>query len=352
MTRPSSLLDHLDDGIAAFEADFRCTYANAPAAALCGVTLDRLVGQPLFAAVPTLRDSADGQALRDAMAARVERRFESRFDCRPAQADRRVEARAAPLGDGGLLVQWRELSPPLQRLHDELDRQQRRHDEFLALLAHDLRNPLAPLHTSLELLGRPRVPDEAKERARSIMSRQVGQLVRLIDEVVEVARLGTGAIELRTERTDLRSIVDRALQLSHVALQAKEQTVQLELPARTPPLRADPERAAQAVAALLRDLSRRSERGVPLVLRAGRDEAGGLTLAVRSTEDGAAAGGFQSFTAPQRAAGAPSPQLSVGLTLARRLALLHGGTLALHGGEGSPQGEFAIHLPPGVWDAG
>lgn len=341
MTRPSSLLDHLDDGIAAFEADFRCTYANAPAAALCGVPLDRLVGQPLFAAVPQLRDSKDGQALREAMATRVERRFESGFDRRPAGDDRRVEVRAAPLGDGGLLVQWRELSPRLRQLHDELQRQQKQHDDFLALLAHDLRNPLAPLHTSLELLSRPRVPDEAKERARTIMSRQVGQLVRLIDEVVEVARLGAGTVELRSERTALRDVVDRALQLSHAALQAKEQPVQLELPGEPVPLLADPERLAQALAALLRDLSRRSERGTPLRLRAGRDEGGGLTLAVRSSED--AAGAFQSFATPS--AGSLPPRLSVGLTLARRLAQWQGGTLAVHGGEGSAGAEFAIRLP-------
>lgn len=346
MTRPSSLLDHLDDGIAAFEADFRCTYANAPAAALCGVALDRLVGQPLFAAVPALHDNADGQALRGAMAARAERRFESRF----AGADRRVEVRAAPLGDGGLLVQWRELSPQLNRLHDELDRQQRRHDEFLALLAHDLRNPLAPLHTSLELITRPRVPDDTKERARTIMSRQVGQLVRLIDEVVEVARLSTGGGESRLESTDLSSVVERALQLSRAAVDSKEQTVQVELPSDAPSMRADPERLAQAVAALLRELSRRSERGIPLALRAARDDAGGLTLAVRSTEDSSASG-FLSFGARSTASDMPPARLSVGLTLACRLAQLQGGTLAVHATEGSQAGEFAVRLPRGVWES-
>lgn len=335
MTRPSSLLDHLDDGIAAFDADFRCTYANAPAAALFGVALDRLVGQPLFSAVPALRDSADGRTLREAMASRAERRYESR------SADRRVDVRAAPLADGGLLVQWREPS-----LRAELDRQQRRHDEFLALLAHDLRNPLAPLHTSLELLSRPRVPDDAKERARTIMSRQVGQLVRLIDEVVEIARLSTGTSELRPENTDLRSIVDRVLQLARAALDAKEQTVQAELVDEDSPLRADPERVAQAVAALLRDLSRRSERGVPLALRAARDAAGGLTLAVRGTEEAAGGGGFVSF------ASTPDPlpaRLSAGLMLACRLASLLGGTLAVQGIDGPQGAEFAIRLPAGVW---
>ena len=341
MTRPSSLLDHLDDGIAAFDADFRCTYANAPAAAICGVPLERLVGQPLFTAVPQLRDSPDGQALRDAMSMRAERRFTGRFDCRPPLDDRHVEVRAAPLADGGLLVQWRELSAPLRRLCDDNAQQQRRHDEFLALLAHDLRNPLAPLHTSLELLSRPLVPDDAKERARSIMARQVGQLVRLIDEVVEVARLGTGNVELRIETTDLRAVVERALQLSHAALQAKEQTVQPEWPEESVTLRADPERLAQAVAALLRELSRRSERGSMLLLRAGRDEGGGLAFAVRNAEE--ADGSFLSFGTP--AAGVLPVRLSVGLTLARRLAQLQGGAVALYGGEGSQGSELALRLP-------
>lgn len=343
MTRPSSLLDHLDDGIAAFEADFRCTYANAPAAQLCGVPLDRLVGQPLFEVVSQLNDSADGRALREAMARRVERRFPARFDRRPTGADpRTVEVRAMPLGDGGLLVQWRELSPSLRALREEIERQQRQHDQFLALLAHDLRNPLAPLHTSLELLNRPRVPDAAKERARSIMSRQIDQLVRLIDEVVEIGRLGAGSIELRTESIALRPVLERALQLSHAALEAKEQTVQLELPGEAPVLRIDPERLAQAVAALLRDLSRRIERGAPMRLRAGRDDSGGLTIAVRGKSEDGADTEFSCFTA---SAGVVPARLSVGLTLARRLAQLQGGTLIVQGTEGSEPSEFAVRFP-------
>jgi signal transduction histidine kinase len=348
MTRPSSLLDHLDDGIAAFEADFRCTYANAPAAAACGVPLDRLVGQSLFASVPQLQDSVEGQVLREAMATRVERRFSGRFDRRQAGGDRAVEVRAAPLGDGGLLVQWRDLSPSPPDLRDQLDLQQRQHDQFLALLAHDLRNPLAPLHTSLELLNRPRVPDEAKERARSIMSRQVGQLVRLIEEVGEIGRLGTGAVDLRLEGTGLRPVVERALQLSHDALEAKEQSVQRELPDDAPTLRADPERLAQAVAALLRDLSRRIERGAPLRLRAGRDDSGALVIAVRGHAAEGADPNFASFAASPR--GSLPTRLSVGLTLASRLAQLQGGTLVVHAAEGSEPGEFAVRLPS-AWAA-
>lgn len=332
MTRPSSLLDHLDDGLAAFESDFRCTYANTAAALACGIGLERLVGQRLFDAAPALRDA---DVLREAMATRAERRVDGHD-----AGGQPVDLRATPLPDGGLLVQWRSQ----QAVHDALAQQQRRHDDFLALLSHDLRNPLSPLHTSLELMARPNIPPDAKERARAIMGRQVAQLVRLIDELVEVARVGDAPAQ--PEPVMLASVIEHALQLSQPALAAKEQSVQQRPDADVPrALHVDPKRLAQAVAALLRDASRRVERGEAVLLRVGTDAAGALVAAVRAGGDD-----FQSF-APA-AVDAPLPQrLSVGLTLVSRLAQKLGGRLLSPlGADPALASEFAIRLPPGTWE--
>ena len=183
------------------------------------------------------------------------------------------------------------------------------------------------------------MPEEARQRARSIMARQLGQLVRLIDEVVELARADQAPPALRRAPARLRDVVDAALQKSHAALAAREQTVQP--PASTedlPPLQVDAERLAQALAALLRDVSRHAEAGTCLALRAGVDADGSLVLGVQ-------AGEAVSDTAPLPA------RLSVAVTLAQRLAALQGASLqacAAATPDAPPPG-YCLRLPRATW---
>jgi PAS domain S-box-containing protein len=249
------------------------------------------------------------------------------------------------------ITERRRLDDELRLRADELAQADRRKDEFLATLAHELRNPLAPLRTSLELLKRPALPEETRERARAIMSRQVTQMVRLIDELLDISRIGRGKIELRRERFELRDVVDNALEIARPLIDGKQQVLHVELPSQPVWLMIDRTRLAQVLSNLLNNATRYSDAGKQIWLSAGV-AADGVTIQVRDEGMGIAPDKmpllFQMFTQLHAASNSAHGGLGVGLTLARRLVELHGGTLeARSEGEGLGS-EFTVRLPEAV----
>jgi PAS domain S-box-containing protein len=250
------------------------------------------------------------------------------------------------------ITERRRLDDELRLRADELAQADRRKDEFLATLAHELRNPLAPLRTSLELLKRPSLPEETRERARAIMSRQVTQMVRLIDELLDISRIGRGKIELRRERFELRDVVDNALEIARPLIDGKQQVLHVELPPQPVWLLIDRTRLAQVLSNLLNNATRYSDAGKQIWLSAGVAADGGVTIQVRDEGMGIAPDKmpllFQMFTQLHGASNSAHGGLGVGLTLARRLVELHGGTLEARS-EGEGRGsEFTVRLPEAV----
>ncbi len=249
------------------------------------------------------------------------------------------------------ITERKEMESELQRRAVQLAEADRRKDEFLATLAHELRNPLAPLRTSLELLARPTIARETQDRARAIMSRQIAQMVRLIDDLLDIARIGTGRIELRKEDAELSDLVETAVEMARPNIKDKNQILSVELPPRGVRLHVDRTRLAQVLSNLLNNASRYTEPGRRIWLRAHLD-TGGLTIAVRDEGIGIPqeqmADLFRMFNQLHDGPMPDHAGLGIGLTLARRLVELHGGRL--HGrsdgaGEGS---EFAVRLPVGA----
>jgi CheY-like chemotaxis protein len=173
------LLDGMAEGLLALDATLRVSYANRAIENVLDVKSEDLLGRDLFSAVSSLRASAEAD-VREALSQGTGRRVDGMHVC----GDRCFELRISPLPDGGLVLLFVDVTD-----RAEVDRW--RGDE-LARLAHDLRNPLTPLRTSLELLKRPTIAEETKQRARDIMGRQLIQMVSLIDELDEIAR-ATGA---------------------------------------------------------------------------------------------------------------------------------------------------------------
>jgi len=167
-------IDSLGDGFVAVDGDFQVRHANAASRAALGADPAAIAGMAFFDACPTAR-SVEAE-LREAAAQSMPCIVEPPI----AAGDRRFEIHASPLPDGGLALLFVDLRV---RLASE-----QRTGEELARLAHDLRNPLAPLRTSLELLKRPTVPDATKERARGIMERQIVELIGLIERLQSVSR--------------------------------------------------------------------------------------------------------------------------------------------------------------------
>ena len=146
-----------------------------------------------------------------------------------------------------------------KRVEEALRDADRRKDEFLATLAHELRNPLAPIRNSLQILKMPRVDAATVERSRDMMERQVHHLVRLVDDLLDVSRVMRGKIELRRERVELATVVARAVETVQPLVDAQGHELSVGLPPESLLLDADPVRLAQVVGNLLTNAAKYTE---------------------------------------------------------------------------------------------
>ena len=227
----------------------------------------------------------------------------------------------------------------------------RRKDEFLAMLAHELRNPLAPIRNSLYLLRD--VGDDRLEidTVRARMERQVDIIVRLVDDLLEVSRITRGQIELRPENIDLAAVLDAAVETSRPAIDSAGHELRLSAPPGPLGVRGDPMRLAQVFANLLNNAAKYTDRGGRIdvtIERAGSE----LTVSVRDTGMGIRPEMlrrvFEMFTQADGARDRAPGGLGIGLTLVRRLVELHGGRVEARS-EGPGRGsEFIVRLPAAV----
>jgi PAS domain S-box-containing protein len=224
----------------------------------------------------------------------------------------------------------------------------RRKDEFLAVLAHELRNPLAPICSGLEALRADDADGTTAEHVRAMLERQVAHMVRLVDDLLEQARISRGTIELRRERVELRALVQSAIETSRPAIDARRHELVVALPDAPVELDVDPVRIAQALANLLHNAARYTDAGGRIEILAAR-QADEVSIRVRDTGMGVPAellpGIFDPFARRVRAPSLTHGGLGIGLSLVRNLIELHGGCVAARS-EGPARGsEFEIRLP-------
>jgi len=219
----------------------------------------------------------------------------------------------------------------------------RRKDEFIAMLSHELRNPLAPLRNGLDILRIQHDDGVDATRTHDMMERQLGHLVRLVDDLLEMSRINQGTLELRRERVTLASVVSTAVETSEPLIREARHHLEVAVPQVSVWLDGDPVRLGQIVSNLLNNAARYTERGGRIWLSAElqRDR---VRLSVRDSGIGfapeAAAGFFELFHRGSRSKG-----LGIGLTIARRLAEMHGGTIGASS-EGPGRGAcFTLDLP-------
>ena len=234
------------------------------------------------------------------------------------------------------------------RLYQALREADRRKDEFLATLAHELRNPLAPIRNALQILKMPRLDAATVERSRDMMERQVHQLVRLVDDLLDVSRVMRGKIELRKERVELATVVARAVETVQPLIEAQGHELTVNLPAESFSLEADPVRLAQVVGNLLTNAAKYTEPNGRIWLAAQR-ESNEAVLRVRDSGIGIAPDMlpkvFDLFVQVDHAVTRSQGGLGIGLTLVKNLVEMHHGTVEAHS-EGLEQGsEFVIRLP-------
>jgi PAS domain S-box-containing protein len=236
----------------------------------------------------------------------------------------------------------------LQEATERLKEADRRKDEFLAMLAHELRNPLAPLRAGLDVLRRTGRQGPVVEKIQGIMERQVEHLVRLFDDLLEVSRISRGVIELKKERVDVTSVVSNAAEACRQLIEARKLELRLALPAEPLWIEADPVRIAQVVSNLLNNAAKYTDPGGRIELQVTRqgDEA---IITVADTGIGIPADMlthvFDLFAQVDRTVRRAQGGLGIGLALVRDLVRLHGGDVTAESQGVGLGSRFLVQLP-------
>ncbi len=349
-------LASVDDAVLTTGADGNVTCLNAAAERMTGWAAVDAIGRP-FDSVAPLVDERSGRALerpldRVLLEGRIVSRAEQVELVRRDGTRVPAEDTAAPIRDaGGRIV------GAVVVVHDLTERRltaaarqdlDRRKDELLATLAHELRNPLAPIHQAVLIAESPTASEAQKHWSHDVIVRQVRHLATLLDQLLDASRLTRGTLALRQQPARLDEVVGAAVATVRSRLDAKGHELTVDLPADPVLLHADPLRLTQVFANLLDNAVKFTEpRGsVTVHARRAGDE---VVVAVRDTgcglADDARARLFEMFAAPRRANGSGGSGLGVGLALAKGLVELHGGSLAV-ASEGPGRGsEFAVRLP-------
>jgi PAS domain S-box-containing protein len=236
----------------------------------------------------------------------------------------------------------------LRQMAEALSEADHRKDEFLATLAHELRNPLAPIRNGLQVMRMVADDRNAIEQAQSMMDRQLSQLVRLVDDLMDVSRISRGKIELRKERVELAAVLNSALETSRPLIEQMGHEITVTLPKLPVVLEADDTRLAQVIMNLLNNAAKYTEQGGRIWLTAER-QGGDVVVSVKDNGIGFAPNQlpllFEMFSQLDHSLGRSQGGLGIGLTLVKRLVEMHGGRIEARS-EGPGKGsEFIVRLP-------
>lgn len=246
------------------------------------------------------------------------------------------------------VTEQRRTSEDLRNLSAELSAANRRKDEFLATLAHELRNPLAPLRNGLQILRQLESQSTTCEQALAMMERQLGQMVHLVDDLLDVSRISQGKLELRRQPVDLQAVLQHAVETSKPVIEAHGQQLTLAPMPASIQLEADTTRLGQVFANLLNNAAKYSEPGGRIELHT-TVEGERVVVSVKDAGIGIPPAMlpkiFEIFTQVDRSLEKSQGGLGLGLTLVKRLVEMHGGTVEARS-EGPGQGsEFLVTLP-------
>ena len=246
------------------------------------------------------------------------------------------------------IAERRRAEAKLRESEEALRDADRRKDEFLATLAHELRNPLAPIRNAVEILRLTEADPTAAASARQLLERQLKQLVRLIDDLLDVSRITQGRLELRKEKLDLALALRMAVETSRPLIESRQHTLHVSAQPETFFVDADATRIAQVFANLLNNSAKYSPPGSSISARIARE---GDYALITVADNGVGipqtmlARVFEMFERVDRDPGSHQEGLGIGLTLVRRLVDLHGGTVIAHS-EGLNCGStFIVKLP-------
>jgi PAS domain S-box-containing protein len=246
------------------------------------------------------------------------------------------------------ITEIRQYMSELARAEHTLRDADRRKDQFLAVLSHELRNPLNPIRNAVAVLGAGPSQERDVLWARGVIERQVGQLARLLDDLMDVSRITQNKLELRLQPIDIKEVVGVAVEASKPLLDAREHRLEVVVPPKPLYVQADPARLAQVLSNLINNAAKFTDKGGQIRVRAS-ERAGQVIVSVKDNGMGISAQFlpriFDMFTQGEYNPSRPRDGLGIGLGLARGLVAMHGGRLEAHS-EGTGKGsEFIVTLP-------
>ena len=335
----------------------RFTHVSAGVEALTGLTPAEATADPAAMYGQILPEDLPHMRAAEEEAFLQRKPFDFQFRLRTRRGELRwLHCRSAPrpLPDGGFV--WDGIAIDVtahKRAEEALREADRRKDEFLAMLAHELRNPLAPIRNSVQVLKLLGLPDARLELARDMIDRQVTHLARLVDDLLDVSRITRGKILLRKERLDLVPLVRSAVEDHRALLEGTGLELSAQLPNGPVSVAGDPTRLAQVVGNLLHNANKFTDAGGRVSVRLEAD-GGAAVLSVRDTGIGMDADMlarlFEPFSQADRSLARSRGGLGLGLALVKGLAELHGGGVRASSPGAGWGSEFVVRLP--LADAG
>ncbi|MEP7009568.1 MAG: ATP-binding protein [Acidobacteriota bacterium] len=360
------LIERMQQGAATLAADETIFYVNQRLADLLGVPLSDLIGSRLSDFVV----EADRDELSNALALALTEDIYREVSIRRADGIFPAGVSASPLlVDEDMICvlltdltgQKRQEEEKIRFLEGQVARvaaestsaalreADRRKDEFLAILAHELRNPLGPLRNGIHLLGKIGSLEPLARETHQMMARQVENLVRLVDDLLDVGRVTRGVIKLRKESIDARLVLHRAVESCRDFIAQRNHRLKIDLPPYPLAVEVDLMRMIQVVVNLLKNAAKFTPKGGRIVITAERSAESSATICVRDNGRGIEprllSEIFDLFVQADSTASRSEEGLGIGLTLSRRLTELHGGTLSAKSAGLGKGSEFVISLP-------
>jgi len=253
-------------------------------------------------------------------------------------------------GDDGVLRGYSKVTRDMtERKHVEaLEEGRRQMSEFLAMLGHELRNPLAPIRNAVHVMARKKLDPTASEWCRDVIDRQVSQLARLVDDLLDVTRITSGKITVHKEPMDLNRAVERAVESTRSMIDARKHSLKLSLSAAPVMVDGDTVRLSQAILNLLNNAAKYTPEGGAISCSVKRENGNGV---IRVRDNGIGIPRdllpkiFELFVQGDRSLDRSEGGLGIGLTLVKSLVEQHGGTVTAHSAGPGRGSEFVLRLP-------
>ncbi|CAN7309000.1 PAS domain-containing protein [Massilia sp. LjRoot122] len=344
--RSQYIFDSMTEGFALVDTDWVITSMNGAGVQLVGRPESEVVGHDHWEVFPESVGSEVERICREVMATRAAGTVEYAYPL-PGGGRLWMEVRVYPAMDGGLAIFFRDITKR-RDAEEQLRLEAQRKDEFLAMLAHELRNPLAPIGAAAELLALGRLDADGVRRTSAIVARQVGHMTSLINDLLDVSRVTRGLVALACEPVDVKAAIADALEQVRPLVEARRHRLEMQLPLEDASVEGDHKRLVQVLANLLNNAAKYTPDGGHIVVRMEVDD-GHVTMKVTDNGIGMTAdvqrSVFDLFTQAERTSDRSQGGLGIGLALVKSLVELHRGSVSVHS-DGPGQGSrFSVCLP-------